>query len=92
MAGAIKSSNSLPCDRKEDWDYYTTFKSFRDVTRAQQVWILSNGLLFYFQRDLLKQVTWAKTKVKFIAKVPETCTSRGGAMTNRLNLTCCTTK
>ena len=37
MSAAIKSSNSLPCDRKEDWDYYTTFKSFRDVTKAQQV-------------------------------------------------------
>jgi len=36
MAGAIKASNSLPSDRKEDWDYYTTFKSFRDVAQAQQ--------------------------------------------------------
>ena len=36
MAGAIKASNSLPSDRKEDWDYYTTFKSFRDVAHAQQ--------------------------------------------------------
>lgn len=41
MSSAIKASNSMPCDRKEDWDYYTTFKSFRDVSKAQQVSFLA---------------------------------------------------
>ena len=35
MAGAIKASNGLPSDKRADWDYYTTFTSFRDVTQVQ---------------------------------------------------------
>ena len=33
--GATKASNAIPCDRKEDWDYYSTFKAFRQVMKAQ---------------------------------------------------------
>lgn len=32
---ATKASNSIPCDRKEDWDYYSTFKAFRQVMKVQ---------------------------------------------------------
>ena len=32
---ATKASNAIPCDRKEDWDYYSTFKAFRQVMQAQ---------------------------------------------------------
>ena len=35
IALATKASNGIPSDRKEDWDFYTTFKSFRQVTDAQ---------------------------------------------------------
>ena len=35
LALATKASNGIPSDRKEDWDFYTTFKSFRQVTDAQ---------------------------------------------------------
>lgn len=35
IALATKASNEIPSDRKEDWDFYTTFKSFRQVTSAQ---------------------------------------------------------
>jgi hypothetical protein len=42
IAMATKASNSIPSDRKEDWDYYTTFKSFRQVSGAQSESIRSN--------------------------------------------------
>ena len=32
---ATKASNAIPCDRKEDWDYYNTFKAFRQVMKVQ---------------------------------------------------------
>ena len=32
---STKSSNGIPSDRKEDWDYYSTFKGFRRVMKAQ---------------------------------------------------------
>ena len=32
---ATKASNLIPSDRKEDWDYYSTFKGFRQVMKAQ---------------------------------------------------------
>lgn len=35
IALATKASNGIPSDRKEDWDFYTTFKSFRQVANAQ---------------------------------------------------------
>ena len=35
IALATKTSNAIPSDRKEDWDFYTTFKSFRQVQAAQ---------------------------------------------------------
>ena len=35
IALATKNSNGIPSDRKEDWDFYTTFKSFRQVTDTQ---------------------------------------------------------
>ena len=33
---ATKASNSLPGDKKADWDYYSTFPGFRSVMEAQQ--------------------------------------------------------
>ena len=35
IALATKASNSIPSDRQEDWDFYTTFKSFRQVQTVQ---------------------------------------------------------
>lgn len=35
IALATKASNSIPSDRQEDWDFYTTFKSFRQVQSVQ---------------------------------------------------------
>ena len=32
---ATKASNAIPSDRKEDWDYYSTFKAFRQVMNVQ---------------------------------------------------------
>ena len=32
---ATKASNAIPSDRKEDWDYYSTFKGFRQVMNVQ---------------------------------------------------------
>ena len=32
---ATKASNAIPSDRKEDWDYYSTFKGFRQVMKVQ---------------------------------------------------------
>ena len=32
---ATKASNAIPSDRKEDWDYYNTFKDFRQVMKVQ---------------------------------------------------------
>ena len=32
---ATKHSNSLPGEKREDWDYYDTFSGFRNVMAAQ---------------------------------------------------------
>jgi hypothetical protein len=36
MGQAVRDSNGMPSERKEDWDYYSTFKSFRQVAKVQQ--------------------------------------------------------
>ena len=36
IAKATASSGGIPADKKQDWDYYTTFKSFRQVMGAEQ--------------------------------------------------------
>ena len=35
IQSATKASNAIPSDRKEDWDYYSTFKAFRQVMKVQ---------------------------------------------------------
>ena len=46
---ATKASNAIPSDRKEDWDYYSTFKDFRQVMKVQGDTIKRQmlGLLHY---------------------------------------------
>ena len=36
-----KSSNSIPGEKREDWDYYDTFKGFRNVMSKQNSTIRS---------------------------------------------------
>merc|ERR1719219_2701907 len=43
---ATKHSNSLPGEKREDWDYYDTFSGFRNVMTAQ------NGAM----KDMIKNV------------------------------------
>jgi len=36
LGQGVRDSNGMPSERKEDWDYYSTFKSFRQVVKVQQ--------------------------------------------------------
>jgi hypothetical protein len=36
MSRATQSSNRLPSDRKQDWDYYNTFSGFRQVMESER--------------------------------------------------------
>lgn len=36
IARATQASSGIPADKKQDWDYYTTFKSFRQIMGAER--------------------------------------------------------